>query len=168
MSKLEYPKAVVADELPAIVAAQLSRAKADGAVVVLVTGVFDLFHTEHQQFLQKAKAQGDFLLVGLESDARVTALKGADRPIQSEHQRWQQVQDFAAVDAAFVLPDDFSNPTHHRGLIAAVQPNCLAVSSHSPHQDKKQAILQLYGGEVVVVHEHNPSISTSLLVEQRD
>lgn len=162
-----YLKAKQADALPQTVTTQLTQVRAAGKTIVLVTGVFDLFHEEHQQFLANAKERGDFLVVGLESDARVRALKGSGRPVQSEAERWQQLTDNSAADLAFVLPDDFSLPQHHRALIKSIQPQFLAVSSHSPHLDKKQAILAEFGGQVVVVHQHNPAISTSQLIAQQ-
>src|SRR3990172_12032671 len=55
-----------------------------GKKIVLVTGVFDLLHDEHRNFLKVAKKAGDFLIVGLESDTRVRALKGVGRPVHDQ------------------------------------------------------------------------------------
>lgn len=146
------------------VAMQVERAHQAGKRVVLATGVFDLFHTEHQGFLQAAAAEGDVLLVGLESDVRTRALKGPGRPKQSQDQRRQQVAKFPHVSNAFILPEAFSLPSHHRAIIEVLRPDILAVSSHSPHQDKKSALLKELGGELRVVYEQNPAVSTTQIL----
>lgn len=130
---------------------------------VLVTGVFDVLHTEHKTFLQKAKQLG-YLLVGVESDVRVADMKGPGRPIHSQNERVKNLQALGIADEVFVLPEDFSLPEHHRNLIQSIQPDYLAVSSHTKHIDKKQKIMNEFGGSVVVVHEHNPEVSTTLLL----
>ncbi len=132
---------------------------------VLVTGVFDLFHVEHRRFLLKAKQAGDVLIVGVESDARVKKIKGIGRPVQNEQTRLSQLQQFAAVDMAFVLPERFNTPRDHLALLKLVKPQVLAVSSHTPHLAEKRRLMKQVGGKVVVVHTHNLAVSTSLIVE---
>lgn len=129
--------------------------------LVLVTGVFDLLHEEHLQFLHKAKQKGDLLLVGLESDLRVKQLKGENRPIWNEDRRVVELEHTKIADAVFILPEQFSKPVDHEKLISQIKPDFLAVSSHTAHQDKKKALVEKYGGKLAVVLEHNPNISTS-------
>lgn len=143
----------------------LAKAHAENMKIVLVTGVFDLFHSEHQAFLHAASEQGDVLIVGIESDVRVKQIKGPGRPKQSQDIRLQQVITHPTVTEAFILPVDFSTPEQHRELIALIHPAVLAVSEHSPHQEKKQAILEEFGGEVRVVRSHNTVVSTTLLLQ---
>src|SRR3954466_11746151 len=66
---------------------QRARLRAAGKRVVLTNGVFDLLHTGHLYYLQKARALGDALLIALNGDASVRSLKGPTRPIQTEEQR---------------------------------------------------------------------------------
>jgi rfaE bifunctional protein nucleotidyltransferase chain/domain len=61
--------------------------RTEGKRVVLTNGVFDLLHTGHLYYLQQARAQGDILVVALNSDASVKILKGPLRPVQNEEQR---------------------------------------------------------------------------------
>ncbi len=136
-------------------------------VVVLVTGVFDALHNEHDAFLRKAKAQGDVLLIGVESDARVRQIKGSDRPVYSEAERVAALESLALAERVFVLPEQFSDPKEHLALLRQVQPDILAVSSHSPHLKEKEQLLQEIGGRVVVVHQHNPTISSTILLEKK-
>ncbi len=136
----------------------------DGETTVLVTGVFDVLHQEHINFLKKARELGTILVVALESDSRVRHLKGSTRPHFPQQKRRVQILDLALADIVVILPEEFSDPEHHRAVISQIQPTYLAVSSHTQHLDKKQAILAEYGGRVVVVHEENPAVSTTKLL----
>lgn len=132
--------------------------------IVLVTGVFDVLHQEHHNFLEKAKAVGDVLIVGLESDVRVRQMKGESRPIFSQEVRRQHLAEWELADLIFILPEHFGTPADHEKLISDIKPNVLAVSSHSPHLEAKQRILAKYGGEVRVVYQHNPELSSTILI----
>jgi len=135
--------------------------------IVLATGVFDLLHAEHINFLKKAKEAGDILLVGIESDKRVRELKGEGRPYQDQQQRSEGIKklDFAA--AVFILPENFGEAEVQRLLIEEIKPDVLAVSSHTPHLEKKKKILQEFGAKVVIVHQYNPETSTTQLLNNR-
>ena len=80
--------------------------RAAGQRVVLTNGIFDLLHTGHLYYLQKARALGDALIVALNSDASTRALKGPARPVQSEAQRAYALGALACVDAVVI----FSTP----------------------------------------------------------
>src|SRR5258708_4108344 len=90
--------------------------------IVLATGVFDLLHEEHKNFLLKAKKIGDVLAVGIESDKRVKQLKGDERPINSEQLRKQNLEKWGIADKVFILPEQFSSAADHDALIAVVKP----------------------------------------------
>jgi rfaE bifunctional protein nucleotidyltransferase chain/domain len=142
------------------------RSRERRQVVVLVTGVFDLIHQEHKNFLNKAKQAGDILLVGLETDRRVTAIKGPGRPVNSQIQRLLNLEKLKIADLVFLLPEEFSKPADHETLISRIMPDILAVSSHTQHLAAKSSILQKYGGRVLVVHQHNPRISSTILINR--
>lgn len=74
-----------------------------GRRVVLTNGVFDLLHTGHLYYLQKARALGDALIIAINSDASVRALKGPLRPVQTEEQRAYALGALACVDAAVIF-----------------------------------------------------------------
>lgn len=135
--------------------------------VVLVTGVFDILHSEHIAFLQKAKAVGSKLVVGVESDGRVAHIKGPSRPINTALVRCENIRKLGIADEVFVLPEQFSSPDDHRALLAKIRPTVLAVSSHSAHQVAKERLMQEIGGKLLVVHEHNPNISTSKIIAEQ-
>ena len=137
-----------------------------GKRIVLATGVFDLFHEEHGTYLRKAKQAGDILVVAIESDARTRELKGAGRPVENEQIRLSHIKKLSYVDEAFVLPQDFNNTTRYEELIWHVQPDIYAVSSHSLYQENKKKIIEKFGGKFIVVHEYNPEISTTKIIQR--
>ena len=73
--------------------------------LVVTNGCFDLLHVGHVTYLEAARNQGDVLLVGLNSDASVRALKGKDRPVNPEQDRALLLAALAAVDAVCIFPD---------------------------------------------------------------
>ncbi len=132
--------------------------------IVLVTGVFDVLHNEHLLFLQKAAQHGDVLVVGVESDTRVRRMKGSGRPVNAQSKRCLQIEALQIAQLVFVLPEKFDDPEDHQLLIESIRPKVLAVSAHTAHQAEKTAILAKIGGQVIVVHEHNPKISTTQML----
>lgn len=139
--------------------------------LTLVTGVFDVLHQEHRHFLEKAKQTADLLLVGLESDVRVRAMKGEGRPVNSALVRQKNLKRWDLADFIFILPEQFSKPEDHRRLIAEIRPDFMAVSSHSAFQQEKARILAEFNAKLLVVHDFNPEFSStksiSKLAEQQ-
>ena len=84
-------------------AAARAQFHAAGQRVVLTNGVFDLLHTGHLFYLQKARTLGDALFVALNSDASVKALKGPLRPVQTEIERAYALAALACVDAVVIF-----------------------------------------------------------------
>ncbi len=76
-----------------------------GREVVFANGVFDLLHVGHVRYLQAARAEGDLLIVGINSDASTRALKGAGRPILTERARASLVAAIAAVDYVVIFDE---------------------------------------------------------------
>jgi cytidyltransferase-like protein len=142
----------------------LLKRQQTGQSLTLVTGVFDVLHQEHRNFLVKAKATADLLLVGLESDARVRQMKGAGRPVNSQVERQANLREWGLADFIFVLPEQFSKPDDHRRLIGQIKPDFLAVSSHTSHQREKASILAQFGAKLLVVHDYNPAFSSSQII----
>jgi len=156
------PRVVPLEAMPSI-----TRYHQTGQKMVFVSGVFDILHQEHLHFLQSARAAGDVLVVAIESDVRVRQIKGEGRPVNTQDIRKARLKALGFIDIIFVLPEDFSQPAQHRLLIGEVRPAVFAVSSHTSHLDKKRAIVEEFGGKLVVVHEHNPDVSTTLLLAEQ-
>lgn len=153
--------------LPEYINASIRIAHKNNSTIVLVTGVFDVLHSEHVAFLNKAKLQGDVLIIGVESDKRVRQIKGEGRPIHTAEDRVGALLELGISDQIFILPDNFSTPQDHTGLIQTIKPSVLAVSSHTKHLDKKKQILASVGGVVSIVHDHNPGISTTQILSTK-
>ena len=100
--------------------ALVARHRADGHTVVFTNGVFDLIHVGHLRYLQQARALGDLLIVGLNSDRSVRANKGAGRPITPADERAELLAALSCVDGVVVFDED----TPH-DVIAAIQPDVL-------------------------------------------
>lgn len=111
------PKIVTKEQL----VEQLQPLRAGGSRIVFTNGCFDLMHIGHTRYLQTAKALGDLLVVGVNSDKSVRSLdKAPDRPIVPEAQRAEVVAALGCVDFVVV----FSEP-NPKALITAVQPDVL-------------------------------------------
>lgn len=164
---MPYAKASSSSVLPMVVMETVRVAREADKTIVLVTGVFDVLHQEHKIFLEKAKAVGEVLVVAIESDRRVTKLKGPGRPINNEQTRLENLVQWGIADVVFVLPDEFDTREDYVSLIETLHPQILAVSANTPHIDRKQAVMALVNGEVRVVHEHNPEVSTTQILAQR-
>jgi rfaE bifunctional protein nucleotidyltransferase chain/domain len=100
--------------------ALVERLRAAGKTIVFTNGVFDLLHVGHLRYLQQARALGDALIVGLNSDRSVRAVKGAGRPITPEDERAEILSALACVDGVVVFDED----TPH-DVIAALRPHVL-------------------------------------------
>src|SRR4029079_6062261 len=96
------------------------RQRAAGRSVVVTNGVFDLLHPGHIRYLAAARALGDVLIVGVNSDRSVRANKGADRPITAEGERAEILAALSCVDAVVVFDEDTPQE-----IIAAIQPDVL-------------------------------------------
>jgi D-glycero-beta-D-manno-heptose 1-phosphate adenylyltransferase len=141
-------------------AAGLSEAvRRRGGAVVFTNGVFDLLHPGHVRYLQRARALGDALIVGLNSDRSVRQVKGPLRPITPEQERGELLGALACVDAVTL----FDEPTPH-GLIAAVQPDVLVKGADwGPNDIVGRDLVEARGGRVVRVELAEGYSTTELI-----
>ena len=99
----------------------VGRSRAEGRKIVFTNGVFDILHPGHIRYLRDARALGDLLIVGVNSDRSVKALnKAPDRPIHPEYERAEVLEALASVDAVVIFDED----TPHE-IISAIQPDVL-------------------------------------------
>jgi D-beta-D-heptose 7-phosphate kinase/D-beta-D-heptose 1-phosphate adenosyltransferase len=99
---------------------KIQAARKSGQRIIFTNGCYDLIHAGHARFLKQAKTYGDFLVVGVNSDASVRRLKGAGRPILPLAERMLLLESLKPVDCAISFVED----TPYR-LIQAVQPDVL-------------------------------------------
>ena len=98
--------------------ALVTRLRAAGQQIVFTNGVFDLLHPGHLRYLTQARALGDALIVGINSDRSVRTNKGPGRPITPQEERAEVLAALTCVDAVVIFDGD----TPH-DLIAALQPD---------------------------------------------
>ena len=102
------------------IAAKAEGWRRAGKRVVFTNGVFDLLHPGHIRYLQAARAEGDVLIVGVNSDRSVRTIKGPERPIMPEAERAEVLTALDCVDAVVIFDED--TPAE---IIRAVQPDVL-------------------------------------------
>ena len=140
----------------------LQAARTQGKRIVFTNGCFDLMHIGHTRYLQAAKALGDVLVVGVNSDASVRSLnKAPDRPIVSEAQRAEVVAALGSVD--YVILFDEPDP---QSLIAALQPDVLVKGGDwAVERIVGREIVEARGGIVRTI-PLVPDVSTTSLVHR--
>ncbi len=143
-------------------AALVNRLRSAGRTVVFTNGVFDLLHPGHVRYLTEARAQGDALIVGINSDRSVRAQgKGPERPITPEAERAEVVAALCAVDAVVI----FDEETPH-AIISRLQPDILVKGADWPaDQIVGRDIVEARGGRVVRVPVA-AGYSTTAIVER--
>ncbi len=119
-------------------------AKNEGKKIVFTNGCFDILHLGHVEYLNEAKAQGDLLIVAINSDASVRELKGSDRPINNEHDRAEMLLNLKAVDCVQI----FTEQTPEE-IIKQIKPNVLVKGGDwKPEQILGSDFVLANGGEV--------------------
>lgn len=121
--------------------------KARGRRVVFTNGCFDLLHAGHIKFLEQARSLGDLLIVGLNDDGSVRALKGPERPLIGQEERARIMAALNCVDYVTL----FSELTPER-LIADLKPDVLAKGAdYTREQVVGRDIVEAYGGVVELI-----------------
>ncbi|MEE8317461.1 MAG: D-glycero-beta-D-manno-heptose 1-phosphate adenylyltransferase [Candidatus Omnitrophota bacterium] len=122
----------------------LKKYKAKKKRVVFTNGCFDILHRGHVDYLARAKAMGDLLVVGLNSDSSVRKLKGRNRPIVKEKDRARVLSALGCVDFVVI----FNSPTPF-GLIKGLRPDVLVKGGDWKREDiVGSKLVRSYGGRV--------------------
>lgn len=130
-------------------------------MVVFTNGVFDLLHPGHLRYLRQARALGDVLIVGLNSDRSVRAIKGSGRPITPESERAEILDALDCVDAVVIFDED----TPHE-VIASLRPDVLVKGADwAADAIVGRDIVEASGGRVVRI-AMEPGHSTTAIVEK--
>ena len=129
------------------VRAYAAALRAAGQRVVFTNGCFDILHAGHVRYLAAARACGDCLILGLNSDASVRRLKGETRPVNDEHDRAEVVGALKSVDAVVIFGEDTAEE-----LIAEVRPDVYVKGGDYTRETLLEArIVESYGGEVAFI-----------------
>ena len=131
--------------------------------IVFTNGCFDILHVGHARYLQEARALGDILVVGINSDASVRLLKGPSRPIQDEGDRSELLASLSAVDYVVV----FSEQTPEK-LIEAIAPDILVKGGDWAIESIVGANFVMSRGGQVRALQFHPGRSTTKLLERID
>ena len=153
------PKIVKLEEL----SDRCEKLRSAGKKIVATNGCFDLLHVGHVRYLQAARAFGDLLVVGLNSDRSVIELKGAGRPITTQHDRAEILAALACVDLVTVFPD-----LRATKFLAAVRPAVYVKGGdYTPGtlDEEELGILKGIGAAIRLI-PFEAGYSTSGLIEQ--
>jgi len=140
---------------------RLKSLQKSGKRIVFTNGCFDILHVGHVRYLTEARAKGDVLVLGLNSDASVKSIKSDSRPVVNQNQRAEVLAGLACVDyiTIFDEPDPLA-------LIQAIKPDILVKGAD--WEETKiigTDVVKSYGGEVVRI-KLVPDISTSGIIRK--
>lgn len=142
--------------------AERDRLHAEGKKLVFTNGCFDILHRGHATYLAFARAQGDALVVGLNSDASVRRAKGAGRPVNSQEDRAWVLGSLRAVDYVVVFDED-----EPRGLISKILPDVLVKGKDWAHYVSGRDIVEAHGGRVVLADMVEGRSTTATIARMR-
>jgi rfaE bifunctional protein nucleotidyltransferase chain/domain len=135
--------------------------RALGKQIVFTNGVFDLLHIGHLRYLQRARALGDALIVGVNSDRSVRSNKGSGRPMTPQDERAEVLEALACVDGTVIFDED--TPLD---VVAALQPDILVKGADwAENAIVGRQIVEARGGKVVRM-AIEPGYSTSAIVQK--
>ena len=145
---------------------RIATARTNGARIVLANGCFDVLHVGHVRYLEAAKALGDLLIVGINSDKQTRRLKGLGRPVLSQDQRAEIVASLNTVDFVTV----FDEPTVEE-LLLALKPDIHAKGTdYTEDSVPERNVVRSFGGRVAIAgdpKDHSSSEMIEKLVASR-
>ncbi|HCC84754.1 MAG TPA: D-glycero-beta-D-manno-heptose 1-phosphate adenylyltransferase [Candidatus Pacebacteria bacterium] len=132
----------------------LTKHRQAGRKIVLTQGSWDMVHVGHARYLAEAKAQGDLLVVGVDSDEKVKRRKGPGRPVVPEAERLEMLTHLSAVD--YVILKNAAWPKFT--LVKMLKPDVLVATKDTYSDSAKLVAVKSFCGQVVVL---NPMATTS-------
>jgi rfaE bifunctional protein nucleotidyltransferase chain/domain len=138
--------------------ARVAIARKAGARIVFANGCFDVLHVGHIRYLEGARALGDMLVVGINSDEQVRIIKGAGRPLVPARERAEIIASLRAVDYVTI----FSEPTVE-ALLRAIRPDIHAKGTdYTEETVPERDVVRSYGGRVMIVGDPKDHSSTEM------
>ena len=143
---------------------EVAQLQAAGRKVVFTNGCFDILHAGHVRYLNAARAAGDVLVLGLNSDVSVRRLKGKSRPINGEEDRAEVLAGLAAVDYVVIFDEPTAEP-----LVELLKPDVYVKGGDYTVERLPEArIVASYGGETVLIPEVPGRSSTNMIKKIRE
>lgn len=143
------------------VAQVVDHLRRSGKRIVWTNGCFDILHLGHVTYLKNARERGDILVVGINSDSSIRALKGPDRPIIAERQRAEILTNLTAVDYVTIFEDHDTVQ-----LLERVKPDVYAkggdYSIDTINADERR-VVESYGGEIAILPKIDATSTTVIL-----
>ena len=144
---------------PARLLERASEQRALGLRIVFANGAFDLLHVGHVRYLEAARREGDWLIVGVNSDRSVEAAKGPGRPVVPERERAELVAALGCVDAVTIF--DEASP---EALIRRLRPEVHAKGTdYTAESVPEREAVAAYGGRTVIVGDPKGHATTDLI-----
>lgn len=133
------------------------------STIVLTFGAFDIIHSGHLLYLERAKSFGHVLMVGITSDAEIRMVKGLSRPVNRENDRAFIVAGFGCVDHVFVFDSDDC------AMIELIQPDVCVYSETSEkkmeQRGREKVLVERYGGRIVCLPAQSQRHTSDIIRE---
>jgi rfaE bifunctional protein nucleotidyltransferase chain/domain len=138
---------------------RIEQARSAGARIVLANGCFDVLHVGHVRYLAGARALGDVLVVGINSDEQVARLKGAGRPVMPAAERAELIASLESVTYVTI----FNEPTVEQ-LLLTLKPDVHAKGTdYTEETVPERAVVRSYGGRVAIVGDRKDHSTSAIL-----
>jgi D-glycero-beta-D-manno-heptose 1-phosphate adenylyltransferase len=156
----DYPKILHRDEL----CERVSQWRTQGERIILANGAFDLLHVGHVRYLHAAKELGGKLIVAVNADASVRALKGDGRPLMPDHERAEILAALADVDSVIIFPE-----LDVRALIREIRPDIHAKGTDYTADTVPEAeTVRECGGRVAIVGDPKDHSASAIIHSRLD
>ena len=142
----------------------VQAARENGARIVLANGCFDVLHVGHVRYLEGAKALGDFLVVGINSDEQVAVQKGRGRPILPELERAEMIAALETVDLVII----FEEPTVEKLLLALTPDIHAKGTDYTEDTVPEREVVKSFGGRVAIVGDEKEHSTSKMIARLAD
>lgn len=160
-SKEVNKKVIVLKDLTSV----LSPFKKGGKKIVFLIGAFDFLHIGHLIYLERAKEQGDILVVGVLNDKDIKRLKGKFRPIHRVKHRSRLLASLEPIDYVIVLPKMIEPGVQEYEPYEVIKPDIFCIPKGSGILKEAKEIIKKYGGKLTVL-PYSGITSTSLIYKK--
>jgi D-beta-D-heptose 7-phosphate kinase/D-beta-D-heptose 1-phosphate adenosyltransferase len=138
---------------------EIDQLQKEGKKTIFTNGCFDILHVGHARYLQEAKKIGDVLIVAINSDSSVRAIKGEKRPLIPEDERAEMVASLESVDYVTIFHE--STPLE---LIEYLQPHIIVKGGDWTEEEVVgRESVKKWGGTVVIVPEIRGASTTNII-----